>query len=175
MIARGLSAVCARFARRCYSLTAGGLAYNASMAVCSSHPIEAAGIFLRRWHQDQWYWLLLQDSRWHEWGFPKGHRDPGETLRLTALRECAEECGIGLLALDGPCYPLSYQLTAGRNQGQRKVVWYYAGSTCQSWARLSDEHDEAQWLSAADVIHHLAHENLRELFRNHCEEVALWL
>ena len=144
------------------------------MATSSAPSIEAAGIFLRRWQGSQWYWLLLQDSRWHEWGFPKGHRDPGESLRQTALRECAEESGIGSLALDSVCYPLYYQLPAGRNQGQQKVVWYFAGRTEQTWVRLSDEHLEAQWLSGADVVAHLPYQSLRDCFATHCEDLSLW-
>ena len=44
--------------------------------------------------------LLIRDS-YRNWGFPKGHLEPGETADAAALREVAEETGLRDLRLRG--------------------------------------------------------------------------
>ncbi|MFM2090595.1 MAG: hypothetical protein RLZZ127_1084, partial [Planctomycetota bacterium] len=45
----------------------------------------AAGLVLRRPVGSGWRWLLLRGRHHGEWGFPKGHLDPGETPWQAAL------------------------------------------------------------------------------------------
>ena len=45
--------------------------------------------------------LLIKDS-YDNWGFPKGHLENGESPAEAALRETAEETGLGRLILQGP-------------------------------------------------------------------------
>ncbi len=120
----------------------------------------ASGLLLRR-HSDQGdRWLLLQASKHGEWGFPKGHQNPGETLWQTALRECVEETGIALVASDGPARELVYTLPDG---GRKRTVYFPALTASESWT-LSDEHDDAAWMDAEVVLKRLRHANLRALF-----------
>jgi len=44
--------------------------------------------------------LLIRDS-YRNWGFPKGHVEPGEPLDQAALREVGEETGLAGLTLRG--------------------------------------------------------------------------
>lgn len=44
--------------------------------------------------------LLIRDS-YRNWGFPKGHLEPGETADAAAMREVAEETGLPDLRLRG--------------------------------------------------------------------------
>jgi 8-oxo-dGTP pyrophosphatase MutT (NUDIX family) len=44
--------------------------------------------------------LLIQDS-YGNWGFPKGHLEPGESAEEAALRECREETGMSLFEMIG--------------------------------------------------------------------------
>jgi len=123
--------------------------------------VIAAGVLLRRDTARGTLWLLLKDSGSGEWGFPKGHSDPGETLLATALRECAEECGIAVVAIDGPAREVHYRLGDGR----RKCAVYFPAVTSTERVELSAEHVDWLWADSDEVIRRLAHANLRALFR----------
>jgi 8-oxo-dGTP pyrophosphatase MutT (NUDIX family) len=123
------------------------------------HPV-AAGLLLRRRGDKVDRWLLLKASKHGDWGFPKGHQDPGESLWQTALRECVEETGIALVAGDGPARELVYTLPDGR---RKRAVYFPAVTASETW-ELSHEHDDARWFDADAVLKHLRHANLRALF-----------
>jgi 8-oxo-dGTP pyrophosphatase MutT (NUDIX family) len=46
-------------------------------------------------------YLLIQDA-YGNWGFPKGHVEPGELAAAAAVREVREETGLGPLEVIGP-------------------------------------------------------------------------
>lgn len=142
-------------------LAAGKLAAGESPLIprLPASDFVASGLFLR--HADQPRWLLLRATKHGEWGFPKGHVDPGETLVQTALRECAEECGIALVEILGPPVCTTYQM-AGRIT---KTTVYYPAMTATSAVELSAEHDRAQWCAADEVGSRLVHPGLVALFR----------
>jgi 8-oxo-dGTP pyrophosphatase MutT (NUDIX family) len=123
--------------------------------------VVAAGLILRRLTPNGPRWLLLQATKHGEWGFPKGHQDAGEAPMQTALRECAEECGIALVAIEGKPLEATYRLPSGK----MKSVIYYPAITSQAEVVLSDEHQSSAWLDAHSVIKRLLHANLVLLFR----------
>lgn len=130
-------------------------------APATTADVVAAGLILRRDTPKGFRWLLLRATKHGEWGFPKGHQDAGETPLQTALRECVEECGIALLAIEGKPLEATYHLP----NGKRKSVIYYPAVTSQSEIELSDEHHEHGWLSARQIMDRLPHANLVLLFR----------
>lgn len=127
----------------------------------------AAGVFLASTTKPR-RWLLLRGHRSHEWGFPKGHQDPGETLLQAALRETAEETGIGLLAITAPPLMLSYRVPSGR----AKTVAYFPAVTATADVVLSSEHQEFRWVADKEVAPLLSHPNLRQLFTDHLRTLA---
>ncbi len=120
--------------------------------------LVASGLFLRRADAPQW--LLLRATKHGEWGFPKGHVDPGEDLVQTALRECAEECGIALLEIVGPAVWDSYRVPSGRSKA---TVYFPAITACASVV-LSHEHDRFRWCDEREVAELLSHPTLLALF-----------
>ena len=126
--------------------------------------LVASGLFLRRKDAG---WLLLRATKHGEWGFPKGHMDPGEDLIQTALRECVEECGIALVAIVGEPQMDHYQIPSGK----RKTTVYYPAETSTIEVTLSTEHDRHRWCSAEEALELLSHPKLRTLFR---AAVASW-
>jgi len=128
--------------------------------------LVAAGFFLRRWQARGWRWLLLKARKHGEWGFPKGHRDPGELLLQTARRECREESGLSVIRPEGRPYRIGYQ----NEKGRHKLVYYFPGLTAQHRFSLSDEHLAAAWLDAHAVLHRLPHPGLRQLFQRYLND-----
>ncbi len=129
--------------------------------------VWAAGVILRQ--REHHSWLLLRSRKHGEWGFPKGHLEPGESLIQGALRECAEECGIAVLALHQPPTLLRYPLPDGRC----KCVAYFAATTACQAVQLSSEHDRFLWAEAATVTRRLGHANLRRLFAASLDSAAV--
>lgn len=128
--------------------------------------VRAAGLLLRRESGNRRTWLLLRNRKRGEWGFPKGHAEGEETDVDCALRECAEESGIALVALDGTPRILRYRLSDGR----AKQVVYLPARTTQEQIILSPEHNRAGWFDARGVIDRMPYESLRSLFRAHLRD-----
>lgn len=128
--------------------------------------VRAAGLLLRRENGKRRTWLLLRNRKRGEWGFPKGHAEGDETDVDCALRECAEESGIALVALDGTPRILRYRLSDGR----AKQVVYLPACTNQEHVVLSHEHNRAGWFDARGVIDRMPYESLRALFRAHLRD-----
>lgn len=129
--------------------------------------IEAAGVFLRRPTPEGWRWLLLRSSGHGDWGFPKGHLESGETVLEGARRECLEETGIVLLAIDGLPIVLRYRLEDGRS----KRVRYFPAVTIQAEVTLSREHRAYRWVDLEQALALIPHQTLRQCFADHARQV----
>lgn len=75
---------------------------------------------------DGLYFLLVQ-QRQGQWGFPKGHAEPGETAITTARREFEEETGItAYTLLDGPSFSEQYLVIKHWKLISKTVVYFPA-------------------------------------------------
>lgn len=81
-----------------------------------------AVVFTRR--DDKIYYVIIQHLGGH-WGFPKGHMEPGEEEKTTALREIREETGIYVKLTDGFRIVEEYPLP-GKPGVTKQVVYFLA-------------------------------------------------
>ena len=112
------------------------------MADPAARQIRAAGAVVWRPGAGGTQVALVHRSRYDDWTFPKGKREPGEHVLATAVREVAEETGLQVILgrpLGAACY---------ENHGVPKRVDYWAGN-CQGPAAAfapNSEVDELDWL-----------------------------
>ncbi|MGY4645391.1 NUDIX hydrolase [Cellulomonas sp. URHB0016] len=83
--------------------------------------VEAAGALVWRVRTGRLQVALVHRPRYHDWSWPKGKLDPGESTVQAATREVAEETGHEIV-LGLPLPGLEYELADGR----LKRVHYWA-------------------------------------------------
>ncbi len=103
---------------------------------------------------------LVHRPKYHDWSFPKGKLDPGESWEEAALREVQEE--IGLRCRLGHELPPTYYAD---DKGRAKVVRYWLMEPLDGAFAASREVDEMRWLPAAEARGLLTYEHDRELLR----------
>ncbi|HTS99907.1 MAG TPA: NUDIX hydrolase [Streptosporangiaceae bacterium] len=105
--------------------------------------IRAAGAVLWRPAEGGVQVALVHRPKYDDWTFPKGKRDPGEHILLTAVREVAEETGLSAI-LGRPLPTARYQI-----DGRPKRVDYWAGRPepdGQPAFQANNEVDALDWL-----------------------------
>jgi bis(5'-nucleosidyl)-tetraphosphatase len=81
---------------------------------------------LRRLKKDFWEILLVRHGAGH-WSFPKGHADPGEQPKETAIRELKEETGLDIVSfLDIPQLEEKYRFRAKGRLIDKTVTYFTA-------------------------------------------------
>jgi 8-oxo-dGTP pyrophosphatase MutT (NUDIX family) len=86
---------------------------------------RSAGFVVYRVRTGRREYLLVRDAKHGNWGFPKGHIEPGESELAAARREAREEAGLrGLRATPGFSRRMRYPLATGRS---KTVVCFLAG------------------------------------------------
>ncbi len=80
-----------------------------------------------------------------KWDLPGGKVNPGEAVDAALVREVAEECGVAI----------SVDRVLGATESEtptKKVVYViFGGRRLSGDVRLSEEHDDYQWVTARDL------------------------
>ncbi|MEM9585742.1 MAG: NUDIX domain-containing protein [Planctomycetota bacterium] len=126
----------------------------------------AAGILLMTTEPTPQFLLMKHTDRWD---LPKGHCEPGETLRSTALRETEEETGIpsSAIQLDEAFeFTLRYPVTYRRHGEQtfQKEVHYFLGRIAQKVDVTLTEHPDYAWLPWSPP-HHIQTQTIDPLLK----------
>lgn len=109
--------------------------------------------------------LLIRDS-YRNWGFPKGHLEPGETADAAAMREVAEETGLQTLRLRGEIEAIDWYFRF-RGRLIHKVCHFYLMETDSS--ATCPQRDEGitacRWEPFERAFELVSYENARAVLR----------
>ena len=109
-------------------------------------------------------YLLIRDS-YQNWGFPKGHLEPGEIPETAALREVSEETGLSDLSVRGAIETIDWFFRF-RGQLIHKFCHFFLMETRESstlpqraegitacrWSRYEDATSLVSYANARDVL-----------------------
>lgn len=113
---------------------------------------------------DQERRYLIIRSRQGEYGFPKGHTEPGETELETAMRELREETNLEVTPVEGFRREIAYRLRANMNITKQAV--YFLGKAkdrqliCQESELLG-----AEFLSLDQALARLTFDSIIEILK----------
>lgn len=115
--------------------------------------------------------LLLRHQRGH-WGFPKGHREPGESTKFAAIREIREETGaMNFEVLEKLDYELRYQVFEDGKRRPKKVTLYLVRIPYPPNVVISSEHTTFRWITPEVIVNELLHDNAKPVISEALEKI----
>ena len=97
--------------------------------------------------------LLLHERTEDRWSIPKGHVDPGESLRTAALREVAEETGLAHVTLAEELAEVNYRFFDPKKaRNVHKTTVFFLGRTDERTVRTETIFDRADWCTLAEAL-----------------------
>ena len=127
--------------------------------------VSAGGIVFRRRPDGQAHFLLIKDSYQH-WGFPKGHLEEDESPVDAALRETAEETGLGDLLLHGPIRIIDWHFRfRGRHIHKYCHFFLFESPADEVLPQESEGITDHRWLSLDEALERLSYDNARGVLR----------
>ena len=127
--------------------------------------MSAGGIVFRRMPGDGTRFLLIRDS-YRNWGFPKGHLEPGEERSDAARREVAEETGLGDLVIHAPVQEIDWFFRFRGRLIHKTCAFFLMESAAGEVCPQQDEGITAcQWLQLEEALTTVSYANAREVLR----------
>ncbi len=138
-------------------------------------PLEersAGGVVFRRTPGNGPAYLLIRDS-YRNWGFPKGHVEPGEEQADAARREVAEETGLADLVIHGPVQDIDWFFRFRGRLIHKTCSFFLMESAAGEACPQQDEGITAcRWLALEEALATVSYANAREVLRSAARLVA---
>lgn len=132
---------------------------------------EAAGGVVRNSAGDAL--MIVRNNRWD---LPKGHREAGEPLEVCALREVAEECGIGGVELRGLLTRTRHIYQLEGRWVMKLTAWYAMHSDDpHPVPQTAEGITDAVWVAAGEVAERvrLSYPTIRQVFDAENEKLKI--
>ncbi len=132
--------------------------------------LSAGGVIYRRATGGELQMLLIKDS-YGNWGFPKGHIEPGEDASAAALRECREETGLGRLRLVGWLGTTDWYFRRGRALIHKYCDYFLVEVEGEDTARPQKREgiQACEWLGPSELVRRVTYNNARQIARRAVE------
>ena len=138
-------------------------------------PLEetsAGGVVFRRAPGNGPLFLLIRDS-YRNWGFPKGHVEPGEERADAARREVAEETGLADLVIHAPVQDIDWFFRFRGRLIHKTCAFYLMESAAGEVCPQKDEGITAcRWLPLEEALTTVSYANAREVLRAAGQQVT---
>lgn len=122
--------------------------------------VSAGGIVFRR-DGARTFFLLIRDP-YRNWGFPKGHLELGEDPATAAVREVAEETGIGAVELRAPVETIDWTFRFRGRQIHKVCHFFLMETTERRTAPQSAEGITAcRWATYEQATKMISYDNAR--------------
>lgn len=127
--------------------------------------VSAGGVVFRRGPDGGATFLLIRDSYRH-WGLPKGHLEDGESPAQAALRETAEETGLGDLLLQGPIRIIDWHFRfRGRRIHKFCHFFLFESPSAEAVPQVDEGITACRWLSLEQALETLSYDNARGVLK----------
>jgi len=127
--------------------------------------VSAGGIVFRRQEDGVIRYLLIKDS-YGNWGFPKGHLEEGESPADAALRETAEETGLGDLQPRGPIRIIDWHFRfRGRFIHKFCHFFLFESPSDEPVPQQTEGITACRWCTLEEALEDLSYDNARGVLR----------
>lgn len=109
--------------------------------------------------------LVIRDP-YQNWGLPKGHLENGESAGEAALREVAEETGLGDLVLGTELATIDWYFRAGGKLVHKFCAFYLMRSEAgDPVPEAAEGISECVWLTLDQAEQRITYDNAREVVK----------
>ena len=134
---------------------------------------SAGGVVFRRGPADDIVprFLLIRDS-YKNWGFPKGHLEPGEPPAEAARREVAEETGLADLVLHGPIRVIDWYFRfRGKTIHKYCHFFLFESKSGDPVPQMEEGITACAWHPVDEALETISYDNARGVLRRAMEMV----